>query len=98
MANINVTYADMQDAAKRITAGQAEMETKLRELKNLVDQLVNGGYVTDKSSVAFNSAYGEFNTGATQCIGGLEGISQYLDAAAEALRGTDEELAKALNK
>lgn len=96
MANLNVTYADMEDAAKRIKAGQTDIEGKLRELKSLVDALVNGGYVTDASSVAFNTSYSEFNDGATKTISGLEGISEYLTKAAEVLRSTDEELAKAL--
>ncbi len=98
MANLNVTYADMQDAAKRIDAGQSDIETKLRELKTLVDSLVTGGYVTDSSSKAFESSYTEFNDGATKTISGLEGISQYLNAAAEALRSTDEELARSIKK
>lgn len=98
MANLNVTYSDMQDAARRITAGQTDIEGKLRELKSLVDSLVNGGYVTDASSKAFNESYNEFNDGATKTISGLEGISDYLNKASEALRSTDEELAKALKK
>jgi WXG100 family type VII secretion target len=98
MANLNVTYADMQDASKRIQAGQADIESKLRELKNLVNSLVTGGYVTDTSSKAFDESYTEFNDGATKTISGLEGISEYLTAAAEALRSTDEELARAIRK
>jgi len=96
MANINVTYSDMHEAAKGIAAGQGDIEVKLQQLKNLVDSLVTGGYVTDSSSKAFDSAYTEFNGGATKTISGLEGISQYLTAAADALMSTDEELAKAL--
>lgn len=98
MANINVTYADMQDAAKRLTAGQSDIESKLTELKNLVNNLVTGGYVTDTSSKAFDASYTEFNEGATKTISGIEGISQYLTAAADALQSTDEELAKALKR
>lgn len=98
MANISVTYSDMQTASKQIQAGQTEIETKLRDLQNKVNNLVNGGYVTDSSSKAFDASYKEFNDGATKTISGLEGISQYLTAAAETLQKTDEELAKALKK
>jgi len=98
MPNLNVTYTDMRDAATRLTNGEHEIESKLRELKSQVDGLISGGYVTDKSSVAFGSSYEEFNEGATKTIQGLEGMGQYLTAAAEALESTDTELAKALSK
>lgn len=98
MPNLNVTYQDMRDAGTRLRSGEEEIESKLRELKSLVDGLVSGGYVTDKSSVAFTASYQEFNTGATQTIEGLNGMSQYLTAAADALEQTDAELAKALGK
>jgi WXG100 family type VII secretion target len=98
MPNLNVTYGDMRDSATRLNNGEQDIETKLRELKTLVDGLVSGGYVTDQSSVAFGSSYQDFNEGATKTIQGLEGMSQYLTAAADALEQTDSELAKALAK
>lgn len=96
MPNLNVTYGDMQDAAGRLNNGEADIESKLRELKSLVDSLISGGYVTDQSSVAFGQSYQEFNDGATKTIQGLEGMSTYLTKAAEALQNTDSELARAL--
>jgi len=96
MPNLNVTYGDMRDAATRLNNGEQDIESKMRELKTLVDSLISGGYVTDQSSVAFGSSYQEFNDGATKTIQGLEGMSQYLNSAAEALEQTDSELAKAL--
>jgi len=98
MPNLNVTYADMKSAATRLASGQADIESKLRELKSLVDSLISGGYVTDKSSVAFGSSYTEFNEGVTKTVQGLEGMGQYLTAAADALESTDSELARALSK
>jgi WXG100 family type VII secretion target len=96
MPNLNVTYGDMNDAANRLNSGEQDMESKLRELKTLVDSLITGGYVTDQSSVAFGNSYQEFNDGATQTIQGLQGMSTYLNKAAEALEQTDSELANAL--
>lgn len=98
MANLNVTYQDMESAAGRLVAGQHDIESKLTELQNLIHSLVEGGYVTDKSSVAFNSSYEEFNTGATQTIGGLEGMAGFLKSAAQALGDTDTQLASSLSK
>lgn len=98
MPNMSVTYGDMQDSASRLTNGEQEINTQLRQLKSLVDSLISGGYVTDQSSVAFGNSYQEFNDGATKTIAGLEGMSSYLTKASQALQDTDSQLAKALNK
>lgn len=98
MANLNVTYQDMEDAAGRLTNGQHEIESKLGELKALVESLVAGGYVTDRSSKAFEASYREFNDGAIKVIGGLEGMSGFLKGAAQALGDTDSQLANSLSK
>lgn len=98
MANLNVTYGEMHDAASQLRAGKTEIEGQLSKLKAMVDGLVSGGYVTDKSSKAFQTSYEEFNTGVNKTIEGLEGMGQYLTQAAQALSDTDEQLASALNK
>ena len=98
MPNVNVTYADMQSAAKQLQAGEQQIESDLTRLKKLVDNLVAGGYITDSSSKQFEASYTEFNTGATKMIQGLNGMGQYLDAAAKAFQDTDTQLANALKK
>ncbi len=96
MANMNVTYEEMRGAAKQLQGGQQDIEGTLKSLKTLVETLVEGGYVTDKSSKAFNSSYEDFNTGAKEMISGLTGMGEYLTKAADALEQTDEQLAAAL--
>lgn len=96
MANVRVTYQEMQDAATKLTNGQSEIEQKLGELKKLVNALVNEGYVTDRSSKQFNELYETFNEGATKTIQSLEGIAEFLKAAADAFQKVDEELASNL--
>ena len=86
MPNVNVTYDEMRDAAKRLRDGQSDIEGKLSELKRLVDGLVAGGYVTDSSSRQFQDAYTHFNKGATDVIQGLHSMSEYLTKAAELVR------------
>jgi WXG100 family type VII secretion target len=98
MANLNVTYEDMRQAATQLKNGKEEISQKLSELKKLVVSLVQGGYVTDQSSKQFDHSYDEFNTGATKAIEGLEGMGSYLSSAADAFRQADEQLAQALNK
>lgn len=98
MANLSVTFQDMEDGANRLTNGQHDIEAKLTELKALVHSLVTGGYVTDKSSKAFDIAYYEFNDGAGKAIHGLESMSGFLKSAATALGDTDQQLASSLSK
>ena len=96
MPNVNVTYADMQTAANQLRSGEAQIEADLAKLKKLVDNLVAGGYVTDTSSKQFETSYTEFNQGATKMVQGLNGMGQFLDAAAKAFHETDTQLASAL--
>jgi WXG100 family type VII secretion target len=98
MANLNVTFDDMEAAAKDLFDGKSDIEGQLQRLKVGIDGLVNGGYVTDKSSKAFQESYDEFNTGVTKTIEGLHGMGSYLQQAAKALAETDEQLAAALQK
>lgn len=98
MPNINVTFQQMEDAAQRMQQEASDMQAKLDQLRNMVQNLVQDGYVTDKSSKRFDEAYQELDKGGKQIMEGLDGIGTYLKEAAEALRKTDEELANALNK
>lgn len=98
MANLSVTYADMQSAAKQLQTSEQTIQGDLAKLKKLIDHLVASGYVTDSSSKQFDSSYSEFNSGATKMIDGLNGMAQYLDAAAKAFSQTDSSLAATLRK
>lgn len=96
MANVNVTYQEMKAAGDRLKAGREEIEGNLQQLQRLVADLVGGGYVTDSSSKAFQSSYDEFTKGATQTIEGLNGMADYLKAAADTFERADTELAAAI--
>ncbi|MCL2515718.1 MAG: WXG100 family type VII secretion target [Microbacteriaceae bacterium] len=96
MANLNVTYGDMTSAAGRLTSGKDDLVSKLNELQTLVNQLVSDGFVTDSASGAFHESYTQFTHGATQAVNGLDGMSQFLSKAADALQQTDQSLASGL--
>ncbi|MGY2003545.1 WXG100 family type VII secretion target [Blastococcus sp. SYSU DS1024] len=98
MANVNVTYQQMEDAAGRLTNGRVEIDGMLGQLKGLVDQLVAEGYVTDASSRSFSASYDEFTTGARNMVAGLDGMAQYLTQAAATFREADAQLAGALGR
>lgn len=96
MANINVSYQDIRAVADRLSAGRGEIDEKLRELQTAVNGLIDAGYNTDQSSVAFGEQYTEFSAGLTKAIEGLDGMSTFLYAAADALERTDAELSSAI--
>jgi WXG100 family type VII secretion target len=96
MPNLNVTYAEMQSAASQLKAGEQQIEGDLARLKQLVDNLVASGYVTDSSSKQFEAAYAEFSAGATKVIQGLTRMGQYLDSAARTFQEADTQLAASL--
>lgn len=98
MANVNVTYPQMQDAAARLRNGRVEIDDLLSRLKSQVDGLVADGYVTDASSKRFQASYDEFTTGARTAIAGLEGMSSHLTTAAQAFQDADTQLASALGR
>lgn len=93
MANVNVTYEEMQNAASQLQSGQSEIDSQLAQLNSLIENLVGSGYVTDSSSPQFQAAYQEFNTGARNVIAGLSGISNYLNTAARTFQEADTSLA-----
>ena len=96
MANMNVTYSEMTDAAGRLITGKDDLVSKLSELQTLVNNLVGSGFVTDSASGAFQTSYETFTQGTTQAVTGLDGMSQFLTAAADTLSNVDTELGNAI--
>ena len=93
MANLNVTYDQMRDAAGRLIAGKEEITSKLPELNQMIDNLVASGYVTDQSSRAFDETFDKFIMNTKGAVDALDGLSQFLIKAADAMEQTDTGLA-----
>ena len=96
MANINVTYDDLRETAQRLIAGQQDLQNKLVELSNVVQNLTANGFQAEQSSAAYRDSFEQFTTGTRQAVDGLEGLSKFLTSAADTLQQTDEGLASAL--
>lgn len=96
MANVSVTYQEMQDQASKLNNGRVEIESQLTSLKNQVEGLVAGGFVTDSASESFRAAYHEFTQGVSKTLEGLDGMASYLNKAAETFQDVDSQLASAL--
>jgi len=96
MANLNVTYTEMTDAAGQLQTGKEDLITRLTTLQTLVNGLVESGFVTDSASGAFQVSYDTFTQGVTQAVTGLDGMSGFLTSAADALANVDTELGNAI--
>lgn len=94
--DIDVTYQDMRDAAKKLKEDKQEIDRTLTALKKYIDNLVNSGYVTGRSSKQFDQSFTEFTQGAQKTIEGLDGMGDFLKAAADAFENLDTELEKGL--
>jgi WXG100 family type VII secretion target len=96
MANLNVTYDELRNAGNQLITGKGDLENRLMELKSYIDNLVSEGYVTSASSGAFQEQYTQFTQSATTAVSALEGLSNFLKSAADALQQTDESLASSI--
>ena len=92
MANVSVTYDDMQQAATRLETGESDMNTKLTELQNFIQDLLSGGFVTDAASVSFGEAYNQFTASTRKGLEALSSMGTYLRTAATRLKETDDSL------
>lgn len=93
MANLNVTYQEMESAALQLQNGHTDIDTQLNSMKGYIEQLVSSGFVTDQASVAFNEQFTQFWQGANQCIDALDSLAGFLRQAATAMSETDTGLA-----
>ncbi len=93
MANINMTYDELETQASMFDAGRDEVQGKLDTLMGQVESLISSGFQTDQASGAFGATYTQFTTGAKQTIDGLTGMSAFLRQTATAMRDLDQQLA-----
>ena len=96
MANMNVTFGEMNDAANRLENERQQLVDQLTTLKAFIQNLVSSGFVTDQASGAFNESYQSFTTAATTTVNNLTQISQNLRTTAQVLQDTDQEIAARL--
>jgi WXG100 family type VII secretion target len=91
MSDVNVSYEQVESAARQLASAHEEMTTKLSQLKAMVDNLVQDGFVTRVASRSFEEAYTEFNRGAGQTIEGLKVMSEFLTAVVRTHERIDAE-------
>lgn len=97
MANINVSYAEMEQAGTQLGSGREEISQKLQQMQQLISSLVSSGFVTDQASGKFNDAYADYTTGANTVIAKLSEIQSFLTQTAAAMRDMDAQIAARIN-
>jgi uncharacterized protein YukE len=98
VANVQMTYAEMQQVKAVFEKDAADMEAALRNLMKLVTQLTSGGFKTDKASPAFQQSCQNIEKGGLQVMQGIEGLGKFLGAAVQGAEQLDQQLAQALGK
>ncbi len=98
MANINVSYQELNSSADRLVAGRDEINSTLTKLQGQIAALTTAGFTTDKSSGAFADAYARFTSGAQNAVGGLDDLSKFLRMTAQTLQEVDANLAARLGR
>lgn len=93
MANIHVSYAEMEQAAAQLGQGKEEIEQRLRLMQSQIGGLVSSGFVTEQASKRFEAAYQEYTASANSVVERLGDIQRFLTQAALAIREMDEQIA-----
>lgn len=97
MANtMKVSYADLARQATSLRNERTEIVSRLDKLQREIANLVTQGFVTDKTSGAFDNYYRDFARGARTTIKSLDAIADFLTNTAKTLAEVDSQLAAKL--
>lgn len=97
MANITVSYAEIERAAARLGSGRDEITQLLQALQAQIAELVSTGFVTDQASGRFHTAYQEYTASANTVVAKLSEIQAFLTQTASAIRDMDAQIAAKIN-
>lgn len=89
MADITLNYSDMQNEAAAFQRDEENIKQQLLALKGRVDQLVSSGFVTQRSSGAFQQRVDDFKRSADQTISSLSDLAQQLNQIVQSFSDTD---------
>jgi uncharacterized protein YukE len=96
MANMNVSYDELVNTSNTLEKGRDSIFQELDNLRNRIGNLVTSGFVTDKSSGAFDESYRKYSEGARNTVQGLDEVVSFLRKVESTLRDADAQLAGAI--
>lgn len=98
MADTNISYAEIQQAATQLTNGQSQIDEVLATLQSAIEGLISNGFTTDTASGVFESAYQEFTAGVRSVVAGLTEMSTFLNSVASAYQDMDQSIASKITR
>ncbi len=93
---IHIEPSEIEEAAAWLRNQKEMMQQSLREADTKMGEVVAAAYATPGSETKFKPYWEEYNTGTREAIEGLEGVSQFLNAVAEAFVNTDDQTANSI--
>jgi uncharacterized protein YukE len=96
MANLNVSYEQIGSARNALEKTRGDVISLLETMKGKISELTSSGFVTDRTSKAFNEAYAKYTKGATTTIEGINDVANFLKKVEDTLRSTDQQLAASI--
>lgn len=97
MANITVSYDEIESAAARLGTGREDITQILQSLQGIIEGLVASGFVTDQASGRFNAAYRDYTTSANMTINKLGEIQSFMTQTSSSMREMDTQIAARIN-
>ncbi|MFI1393702.1 WXG100 family type VII secretion target [Streptomyces sp. NPDC020681] len=90
---ISIDPTEIEEAATWLRNQKEQLQQSLQEADTKMADVVAAAYSTPGSETKFKPYWDEYNTGTKNAIEGLEGVSSFLKAVAEAFVGTDDQTA-----
>jgi WXG100 family type VII secretion target len=91
---VHVDYDELNKSAAQLQAGKDEIERQLGTLQTMINNLVTTGFKTDLASGKFQQSYEQWNAGAKNVMGGLEGMTGFLKNAIAQHQQLDSQLSQ----
>ncbi len=98
MAEIQVSYQEMQSSAQRLDAARDEITQQLQGLDRMIEQLVQGAFKTEAASPKFRESFAQWHSGARNAIEGMQGMSAFLNKAVAAHQQLDQSLSSGVGQ
>jgi WXG100 family type VII secretion target len=93
MADINVGYEGLQQAAGQLKSGREELDQKLQQLQSIINNLTSSEFKTQVASGKFAEFYQQWTTSARGTLESLDGMSNYLNQVMQGHEQLDQQLA-----
>jgi WXG100 family type VII secretion target len=89
MANITLDYESMRSEATALRNSEEQIKSELTALKGRVTNLVSSGFVTERSSGAFDQRVDDFKRASDATISALSDLASQLEQIVQTFADTD---------